>query len=170
MTATISTIGYEGENAAAFLNTLVAAGISHVIDIRDVPASRKPGFSKRSLSDALAAIGISYTHLKPLGDPKPGREAMRSGNYPLFLEIYNDHIALPAGQQALGEAIQIAQNEPSVLLCFERKPEHCHRTLVAREMKGLASFQVRHIGVNKPAPAGGDVRHGSVDAAAHTNG
>jgi len=150
MTATVFTIGYEGSDVDHFLATLGTADISHVIDIRDVPASRKRGFSKSALAIALESRGIAYTHLKALGDPKPGREAMRRGDYAAFLEIYTDHIQQPAAQAALGEAVTIASAEASVLLCYERDPKHCHRTLVADLMKGLASFTIRHLGVNPP--------------------
>jgi len=62
MNKTIFTIGYEGADLDLFLGTLVKAGISHVIDVRDVPASRKRGFSKNALAAALNAQGIAYTH------------------------------------------------------------------------------------------------------------
>ncbi|WP_375391769.1 DUF488 family protein [uncultured Sphingomonas sp.] len=148
MTETLFTIGYEGAEVNHFLATLADAGVMHVIDIRDVPASRKRGFSKSSLSLALEEQGIGYTHLKPLGDPKPGREAMRRGDFAAFLEIYNDHVDQPIAQASLLEAVNIAVAEPSVLLCYERDPKHCHRTLVAGMMKGIASFTVRHLGIN----------------------
>ena len=73
---------------------------------------------------------------------------MRRGDFAAFLRIYSDHIQQPTAQMALGEAVIIASAEPSVLLCYERDPKHCHRTLVADLMKGLASFTVRHLGVN----------------------
>lgn len=148
MTETLFTIGYEGAEVDHFLATLAEAGVMHVIDIRDVPASRKRGFSKNSLASALEERGIGYTHFKSLGDPKPGREAMRRGDYAAFLEIYNDHVDQPPARASLHEAVSIALTEPSVLLCYERDPKHCHRTLVARMMNGLASFTVRHLGVN----------------------
>jgi len=148
MTVTVFTIGYEGSELDQFLATLVAAHVSHVIDIRDVHASRKRGFSKSALTLALESRGISYTHLKALGDPKPGREAMRRGDYPAFLDIYRHHIDQPLAQAALNEATAIALAEPSVLLCYERDPKHCHRTLVAGLLKELASFTIRHLGVN----------------------
>jgi uncharacterized protein (DUF488 family) len=79
MRRTLYTIGFEGADIAQFLGTLVACEIEQVLDIREVPVSRKPGFSKSSLQMALDAIGIRYCHLKALGDPKRGREAMRRG-------------------------------------------------------------------------------------------
>lgn len=145
----IYTIGYEGAEISAFVETLQACGIERVIDIRDVPVSRKPGFSKGSLGAALEAQGIGYAHFKPLGDPKPGRDAMRRGDYSAFVEIYNAHLALDAGQHALQEAVEMARNENSVLLCFERTPKECHRTIVANEMRKHEDFEIRNLGVNK---------------------
>lgn len=161
MTTTIFTIGYEGANLQPFIDTLATAGVRHVIDIRDVPASRKRGFSKNALSAALVENEIAYTHLKPLGDPKPGREAMRGGDYAAFLEIYNAHVTQPSGQASLIDAIAIALEKPSVLLCYERDPKHCHRTLVADMMKHLASFSVRHLGVTDTRRAGSRGQHGA---------
>lgn len=148
MTITVFTIGYEGAAPDHFLATLIDAGVTHVIDVRDVPASRKRGFSKSALALALEDRGISYTHFKALGDPKPGREAMRRGDYEAFLKIYNSHVEQPQAQASLSDAVNIALAEPSVLLCYERDPKHCHRTLVADMMKELASFTIRHLGVN----------------------
>ena len=148
MTATVFTIGYEGAAVDDFLSTLAHAGIMHVIDIRDVPASRKRGFSKNVLAAALEENGVGYTHLKPLGDPKPGREAMRRGDYATFLQIYKDHIVQAPAQASLVDAVNIALAEPSALLCYERDPKHCHRTLVAGMMKEKAQFAIRHLGVN----------------------
>jgi hypothetical protein len=68
-------IGYEGSVLEDFVATLRSAGVETLIDVRDVPLSRKPGFSKSALQANLEAHGIAYVHLKGLGDPKPGREA-----------------------------------------------------------------------------------------------
>ena len=143
----LHTIGYEGASIADFLDTLVAVGVAQVLDIRDVPISRKPGFSKRSLSAAAASRGIVYEHLKDLGDPKAGREAMRRGDYAGFLEIYSRHLATDWAQRALARAVELASERVSVLLCFERSPKECHRSIVASAMKAAAGFDVRELGV-----------------------
>jgi len=157
MTTTLFTIGYEGAELDHFIATLTDAGVTHVVDIRDVPASRKRGFSKSALASALASHAIEYTHLKALGDPKAGREAMRRDDYDTFLNIYSAHVEQPAAQDALKDAANIATAHPSVLLCYERDPKQCHRTLVAGMMKELASFTIRHLGVN-PLTVGADGR------------
>lgn len=154
MRLTLYTIGYEGSDIGEFLDTLVACEVKQVLDIRDVPASRKPGFSKSSLMAALDARDIGYCHIKALGDPKPGRDAMRRGDYSAFVEIFTDHLASEPAQDALRIAIERASMHTSVLLCFERSPKECHRTIVAGEMKGAAGFEIRNIGVNPhPKPA-----------------
>jgi uncharacterized protein (DUF488 family) len=145
------TIGYEGAEISEFLETLQACGIRRVIDIRDVPVSRKPGFSKKSLSAALERQGIGYTHLKSLGDPKAGRDAMRRGDYSAFVEIYNAHITLEPAQNALQVAVEMACEVDAALLCFERSPKDCHRTIVANEMCKHFDFEIRNLGVNKDA-------------------
>ena len=72
---TIFTIGYEATTMADFLSALTGAGVQRVIDVRALPLSRRPGFSKSSLAAALNEVGIDYVHLKALGTPKEGRDA-----------------------------------------------------------------------------------------------
>ena len=67
--------------------SLKANRVKLLIDVRDVPISRKPGFSKTSLAQGLADAGIGYLHLKGLGDPKPGRIAAREGRFSDFCRI-----------------------------------------------------------------------------------
>lgn len=143
------TIGYEGASLGDFLDTLVSVEVDRVIDIRDVPASRRAGFSKNSLRAALAEHGIEYTHFKPLGDPKAGREAMRRGDVKEFTKIFEQHIQSNGAQEALKNVVEIACQESVALLCFERDPKYCHRTIVAARMCELASLEAKHIGVKK---------------------
>lgn len=147
MKRTVFTIGYEGADLDTFLGTLALAGVEHLVDVRDVPISRKRGFSKTKLAEALAVAGIDYTHLKPLGDPKAGREAMKRGDYAAFLTIYNCHVSSGEAQRALDTAAEIARNAATVLLCYERNPKQCHRTIVAEQLLGRDTFELRHLGV-----------------------
>lgn len=159
-TKQLFTIGYEGVELADFLATLAACGITQIIDVRDVPISRKHGFSKNILAEALAAKGIAYVHLKDLGDPKPGREAARRGNYGLFIKIYSTHLKTDAAQAALNVAAKKAGQRVSCLLCFERAHEHCHRNVVAVALAQLAGFTIRHVGVRKNISVGRGARYG----------
>ena len=126
----IFTIGYEGTTVAEFIAALQGAGVQRVIDVRALPLSRRPGFSKSPLRGALVEAGIDYVHLKALGTPAEGRAAARAGRHADMERIY-------AGQHELTQAIvkgaqmiELAREKPSALLCFEREPAHCHRTLL----------------------------------------
>jgi len=75
----IFTIGYEGATVPEFVATLGSAGVQRVIDIRALPNSRRPGFSKTPLRNALAEADIDYVHLRALGTPAEGRAAAQQG-------------------------------------------------------------------------------------------
>ena len=79
---TIWTIGYERASSDALLAALKAAGVQVLMDVRDLPLSRRAGFSKSTLRVSLEAEGIEYVHLKGLGTPKEGRLAARRDRAP----------------------------------------------------------------------------------------
>lgn len=145
--ALLATIGYEGAAWPDFVSTLMAAGIRRVIDVREVAQSRRAGFSKSALRNALAEVEIDYHHLRQLGDPKHGREAARAGKFDLFQTIFSAHMDLLESREALSEAVLLATERTSALICFERDPKHCHRTIVAERMIALSSLTITHLGV-----------------------
>lgn len=126
----VFTIGYEGATMDAFLAALAEAGVARVIDVRALPLSRRPGFSKTSLAASLAAAGIDYSHLKALGTPKRGRDAAKKGDIATLEAVYADQLELPEAQAQVARMLALAGEKPSALLCFERDPRHCHRTLL----------------------------------------
>ncbi len=131
----LATIGYEAATIERVVAALLAAGVRHLIDVRAVPLSRKPGFSKRQLAAALDAAGLRYTNLRGLGTPKSGRIAARRGDSATMRAIFAAHLQTPEAQADLALARVIAREAPACLLCFERDPAHCHRLLVAEAMQ-----------------------------------
>lgn len=144
---TFFTIGYEGSALPDFIATLQSAGVEHLLDVRELPQSRRPGFSKRSLSEALAKEAISYSHIKQLGDPKNGRDAARRGEMDEFRAIFEAHLDLPASKIALEEAAEAITQQSTVLMCYERNPKDCHRSLVAKRLLSSGHLEVQHLGV-----------------------
>jgi uncharacterized protein (DUF488 family) len=126
----IFTIGYEGATVPEFLAALKEAGVERVIDVRALPLSRRPGFSKSPLRAALGEVGIEYVHLKALGTPSEGRAAARAGRHSELERIYAGQLELPEAIVQSQEMLALAAEKPSALLCFEREPAHCHRTLL----------------------------------------
>ncbi len=128
----IYTIGYEGVTSDAFIAALTTAGVEQVIDVRALPLSRRPGFSKTPLKGALAEAGIDYVHLRALGTPAAGREAARKGRHAELERIYAGQLELPEAIAQGAQMLELAREKPSALLCFEREPAACHRTLLLR--------------------------------------
>jgi uncharacterized protein (DUF488 family) len=141
----IFTIGYEQASLADFLRALQAAGVTQLIDVRDLPQSRRAGFSKRQLAASAEAAGILYQHVKPLGTPKEGRVAHRSGDQALFWQIVETQLAKPEAQTALIEVAALATARPSCLVCYEADWRSCHRARIANLLADRFGFSARHL-------------------------
>jgi uncharacterized protein (DUF488 family) len=126
----IFTIGYEGTTVGDFLAALQQAGVERVIDVRAVPNSRRPGFSKTPLRNALAEAGIDYVHLRALGTPADGRAAARAGRHEELERIYAGQLELPEAMAQGAQMVELSREKPSAVLCYERDPSGCHRTLL----------------------------------------
>lgn len=139
----IFTIGYEGATVGEFIAALQSAGIERVLDVRALPLSRRPGFSKSSLRASLEQSGIEYIHLKALGTPSEGRTAARAGRHADMARIYAGQLEVPEaiGQSAL--MLELAREKPTALLCMERDPAVCHRTLLIDAV--AAEAEVTHL-------------------------
>jgi len=141
------TIGYEGCTIDQVLSALREAGVELLIDVRAVPQSRKPGFSKRQLAAGLDERGIRYVHLQGLGTPKPGRDAVRAGHPERMETIFRTHMKGDRPQAELAQATALAGSARACLLCFEHDPRMCHRRLVAEMITAETGQPVVHLGV-----------------------
>jgi uncharacterized protein (DUF488 family) len=146
------TIGYEGASVETLVTALKEAGVTRILDIRYSPWSRRDEFSQDALIPALAAYGIAYTHIKALGNPPEGREAARVGHMAAYREVMGNHLKAPDGQAGLREALALATQEAVCLLCLERAPRHCHRSIVAEALSAMGEFEVAHLQTNRKAP------------------
>jgi uncharacterized protein (DUF488 family) len=126
----IYTIGYEGATQPELIAALQAAGVRLLADVRAVPLSRRPGFSKNILAAGLREVGIDYVGLKALGTPAEGREAARKGQHARLAEIYARQLDQPEAIVQAEQLKEMARETPTALLCFERDPSGCHRSLL----------------------------------------
>ena len=78
----------------------------------------------------LGEAGIEYVHLKALGTPAEGRVAARAGRHEDLKRIYAGQLELPEAMAQGAQMIDMAREKPTALLCMEREPAHCHRTLL----------------------------------------
>lgn len=152
---TIYTIGYEGIDIGQFFMLLKEHGIETVVDVRELPLSRKPGFSKKILAAALNLSGLEYTHLADLGCPKPIRDRYRvDADWKRYKEGFLKY--LKTQKDAIEELATLANSSNCALLCFEADFNYCHRSMVADAVKQQSGMRVSHIrvdGVRTKAPA-----------------
>lgn len=127
---TIFTIGYEQATQPAVVSALRAGGVTLLADIRYLPLSRRPGFSKNSLKAGVEEAGIAYRHFRHLGTPADGRAAARRGDHAELMRIYAGQLELPEALQQMAEIRALAEEQPVALLCYERNAAECHRSLL----------------------------------------
>lgn len=137
------TIGYEGHSPESLTLTLRDAGIERLVDIRELPLSRKAGFSKTALAAGLQHAGIDYTHLKPLGTPRAVRHAYKADDdHAAFARAYLDHLDTVPG--AVEELEALARAQRCAVLCVERDWKECHRGVLAGVLEGRG-WSVAHL-------------------------
>lgn len=141
------TIGYEDAALDDFLITLRQAGVTLLLDIREMPISRRKGFSKSALKHAVESIQIDYQHEKRLGSPKPIRDQLhRDRNYNTFFEHFNGYLET---QTDLLRTLADQLPGKVALMCYERDPQTCHRREVAFALAKLTGLSPQHLGVRK---------------------
>jgi uncharacterized protein (DUF488 family) len=126
-------LGYEGRTAAEVVSRLQHESVTVLVDVRLTPLSRKPGLSKRRLTQTLADAGIRYLHLPALGNPPENRPALRSGD-PAGRQAFRSILEGQQAVEALRQVARLLDSETVALLCFERDPGSCHRQLVAETL------------------------------------
>ncbi|MFG1928758.1 DUF488 family protein [Cryptosporangium sp. NPDC048952] len=134
MTGLVS-VGYEGRTAEQFVAEMLESGVAAVTDVRLTPLSRKPGFSKTRLGQALAEAGIGYRHAKALGNPKTNRAPFRAGRLEEARTGFQPVLVAPEAESELTALGQAAARERVAVLCFERDQRLCHRQIVLDDVQ-----------------------------------
>jgi len=137
---TIWTIGYEQATVAGVMAALNRAGVDLLADVRALPLSRRPGFSKSALAANAREAGIEYRHFKALGTPADGRAAARRHDHAALERIYAAQLELPEAVVAGAQLAELARERKVALLCYERAASECHRTLLRQAV--LPGFEV----------------------------
>jgi uncharacterized protein (DUF488 family) len=128
----LMTIGYEGLTTRDFIDLLRRCRVSMIVDIRELPISRKPGFAKAALAAMLEKNGIKYQHVSELGCPRDIRHEYRDdgdwGRYSRRFKAY-----LETQGEAIERLIEWTREEQCCLLCYEEDFNFCHRSYVAEQ-------------------------------------
>ena len=133
------TIGYSGRTLVDFLDDLEDAGVDAVVDVRELPLSRKRGFSKTALRGALAERGIEYVHLRAAGNPYRKLKA----DIEHCLSLYRDH--LDENPDVVCELEEALLGRRGALLCAEAEPACCHRSILVDQLRAKRNVRVTHL-------------------------
>ena len=111
---------------------LKSHGVSRILDVRLLPGSRRhPHFNAETLAASLEQAGIDYRHLRDLGGRrKAGVDSENLGWKNASFRGYADYMATEGFRRALDQAMALAAERPSALLCAEAVPWRCHRSLI----------------------------------------
>ena len=142
-TATIKTIGHSNHAIERFVDLLKAGGVEVIVDVRSMPYSRRfPQFGREKLARSLAVAGIGYHY-----------EGAALGGKPKDGAGYDQLAARPEFQEALGRLIAGAADTTLCLMCAEKEPLDCHRTVLVSRRLAERGASVEHLmadGKTKP--------------------
>jgi uncharacterized protein (DUF488 family) len=148
---TLFSIGYEKALLPDVIASLTKARVAVLLDVRDRPISRRPGFSKRQLTAAIEEAGMRYVHLAALGTPPEGRLANRRRDWPRFWAIVDEKLARAQAELDLDRTAEIALAQPSCLICYEADWRICHRARIAEILARRYGFTLHHLTVDNKA-------------------
>lgn len=138
------TFGYEGLSINDFIARLKEAGVQAVFDVRELPLSRKKGFSKSAFGAALHDAGILYTHLPIFGCPRPIRDAYKKdGDWGRYKKAFGTYLSDKS--EAVSVLARFTNKANACLVCFEADFNRCHRSLVAQAAARAGGSDVIHL-------------------------
>lgn len=138
----IVSVGYEGRTIDDFVTELQRAGVQTVADVRLNAISRKAGFSKTRLREALAAAGISYRHMRSLGNAKENRQPFWDGRVDEGQRVFRQALQTPDAEASMEELSELVRNQIVAVLCFETDMDMCHRKVIIDEVVGTTAIPV----------------------------
>lgn len=135
-------VGYEGLTISEYVKVLCDLQVSTLVDVRLNAISRKPGFSKTRLQGYLSDAGINYLHYRELGNPKENRsgfwDAPNTGSHIQSVNRFKDLILCDDYKMILLNNLKsMSQHENVALLCYEKEPAKCHRTVLIEMIREM---------------------------------
>lgn len=144
----LGSVGYEKYKLNSdFSRMLSEGGVERLIDVRDLPISRRRGYAKTKLGEALAEEGIEYVHVKALGNPKPIRDMYKAGN-PIEGRRLYEALLLTERRTALDDLAVLLASKRTALMCVEHDADVCHRTVIVDALRSELGLEldVVHLG------------------------
>ena len=141
-TSAILTIGHSNHSPEVFLDLLKLHRVTALVDVRSAPYSRfNRQFNREPFAKALKDSGIRYVYLgRELGGRSGDRSCYEHGR------IRYDRLArLPSFHDGLQRVMHGSETYCIALMCAEKEPLHCHRTLLVGHELDRRGYDVAHI-------------------------
>jgi uncharacterized protein (DUF488 family) len=142
MADAIYTIGHSTQSIERLIELLKSHSITAICDVRSQPYSRmNPQFNREPLKDALRAAGIKYVFLgKELGARSEDRSCYRNG------QVHYDLLAqADLFKHGIDRVKEGARSYRVALLCAEKEPLECHRTILVSRRLFEEGLLIKHI-------------------------
>ncbi|MFN4014297.1 MAG: DUF488 family protein [Reyranella sp.] len=131
----VKTIGHSNHPIERFVSLLKAGGVQRLVDVRSTPWSRRhPQFGQKTLARSLADAGIAYLH-----------EGAALGGKPEAGGSYDQLAARPEFKAALDRVIDGARDSVLCLMCAEKEPLGCHRTVLVSRRLAERGVNIEHL-------------------------
>jgi uncharacterized protein (DUF488 family) len=148
----VNTIGHGTRAAEELVQTLRAAEVRTLVDVRRFAGSRRnPQFGRAALESALGRAGIAYRHAVELGgrlSGEPGEEQFTCVRVAAF-RSYAARMRTEEWQHALADALA----EPATcLMCAETLWVRCHRRLISELLAARGHDVVHLLGPGRSEP------------------
>ncbi|MSP50548.1 MAG: DUF488 domain-containing protein [Alphaproteobacteria bacterium] len=141
-TPLVLTIGHSDHPWPAFLELLQANEVACILDVRSMPASRRyPQFSRAAFERSLSVAGIGYRFLGDRLGGRPKDSVCYAGGAVDYAKV----AATAAFREGLDEAAAMAREKRCCLLCAEKDPLDCHRSILVARHLAPKGFSVSHI-------------------------
>lgn len=131
----VGSVGYEHYRSVEdFARLLANSGVERLVDVRELPISRRRGFAKSALAAALAEEEVEYIHLRSMGNPKEFRDLYKSGKVAEGRAGYEQLLAHERADE-LRELAATVQEKRSALMCVEAEEDVCHRQVIFEALR-----------------------------------
>jgi uncharacterized protein (DUF488 family) len=138
----VGSAGYERhKDNREFAQALAHAGVERLVDVRELPISRRPGYAKSALMAAMTQAGVEYVHLRALGNPKPFRDLYKAGRTDEGRAAYEAFL-LEERHEALAGLAEMLREKRAALMCVEHDPATCHRTVILDALRSRLSLDL----------------------------
>jgi len=143
---TLFTVGHSNRTLNELVAMVTGAGITTLVDVRAEPKSRhNPQFNEDSLRAACLNASVTYHWA---GRHLGGLRAVRADSPHVALTEglrgFADHMETETFKKAAAQLSRMAASGPTAILCAEREPENCHRSLISDYLL-LQGLRVIHL-------------------------